>query len=305
MEFWQSIAFTEPDQLVDFARLAEKIGFDGGTTGDHFITPDKIRSPYPYTKDQVPWVRAEDSTPDPLILTAALAQVTQTLRFMVTVFILPMREPISATKSIASAAVLSNNRLVLGVGVGWMREEFEATGHEFERRGRRCDEQLEMMQKLLRGGMVEHSGEFYSFPRVQMCPVPTEPVPVLIGGHSGPAFRRAAQHGGWLAAHYDMKEIPPLVRRFHEALDEAGKTEEPHQIVVPLNDLAIVDQIFELDELGVTAVVNMPLTYRGHPASSLDQKRDSMEQFAEHYMAPFRRDTSRQGTSRTRTSRQA
>lgn len=289
MEFWQAIAFTEPNQLVDFARLAETLGFDGVTTGDHFVTPEKIQSPYPYTKDQVPWVRAEDAAPDPLILTAALAQVTEKLRFMVTVYILPMREPISAAKSIASAAVLSNNRLVLGVGVGWMREEFAATGFAFEHRGRRCDEQLEVMQALLRGGMVEHSGEFFAFPRVQMCPVPTAPVPVLIGGHSEPAFRRAARHGGWLGAHYDVEEIPPLVRRFHETLDEAGKAGEPRQIVVALNDLSSVDQLFELDRIGVTAVINMPLTFRGHPASSLDQKQASMEQFAEHFMAPFRK----------------
>jgi len=288
MEFWQAIAFTEPDQLVDFAQLAEAVGFDGVTTGDHFVTPEKIASPYPYTKDQVPWVRAEDAAPDPLILTAALAQVTEKLRFMVTVYILPMREPISAAKAIASAAVLSNNRLVLGVGVGWMREEFEVTGFDFAQRGRRCDEQLGVVQTLLRGGMVEHSGEFYAFPRVQMCPVPTAPVPVLIGGHSEPAFRRAARHAGWLGAHYDVKQIPPLVRRFREAVDLFGRANEPHQIVVALNDLSSLDQLFLLDEIGVTAVINMPLTFRGHPASSLDQKRASMELFAEHFMLPFR-----------------
>ena len=287
MEFWQAIAYTEPDQLVAFAQCAEEFGFDGVTAGDHFVTPERIRSPYPYTADQVPWVRAEDASPDPLILAAALAQVTERLRFMVTVYILPMREPISAAKSISSAAVLTCDRLVLGVGVGWMREEFEATGHEYERRGRRCDEQLEVLQGLLRGGMFEHHGEFFDFPRLAMCPVPTQPVPILIGGDSDVALRRAARHGGWLGAHYDVAEIPALVKRFDETREQMGVGGEPHQVVVAINDLASVDQLWQLEASGVTAVINMPLTFRGHATSSLDQKRKSMEQFALHYMAPF------------------
>ena len=120
MEFWQAIAHTEMDQLVPFAKLAEEIGYEGVTSGDHFATPEQIASPYPYTVDRKRWENAKTIIPDPLIQCAALAQVTTRLRFMTTCYVLPMREPFAAAKAISTAAAISGNRLVLGVGVGWM-----------------------------------------------------------------------------------------------------------------------------------------------------------------------------------------
>jgi len=281
MEFWQAIAYTEVEQLVGFARLAEECGFTGVTAGDHFVTPARIDSPYPYTGDQKPWVRPDDPSPDPLILAGALAQVTTRLRFMVTVYILPMRHPVVAAKAISTAAVLSDNRLVLGVGVGWMQEEFRTAGQDFHTRGRRCDEALEVVQKLLSGGMVEHHGEFYDFPAVQMCPVPTRPVPILIGGHSEAAFRRAARYDGWQGAHYDVDEIPALVRRFDQVRARAGRLGSPRQVVVAVNELCDADQCKRLEDAGVTGVILMPLVFRGVSASSLETKRRAMEETAE------------------------
>ncbi|MBW2422155.1 MAG: TIGR03619 family F420-dependent LLM class oxidoreductase [Deltaproteobacteria bacterium] len=287
MDFWQAIAYTELDQLTGFARLAEGLGFTGVTAGDHFITPARIDSPYPYTDDQKPWVRPDDPSPDPLILAGALAQVTTRLRFMVTVYILPMRDPIAAAKAISTTAALSNNRLVLGVGIGWMKEEFQAAGHDFHTRGRRCDEALEVVQKLLRGDMVEHHGEFYDFPPIQMCPVPTRPVPILIGGHSEAAFRRAARYDGWQGAHYDVDEIPPLIERFEKARVQAGRSDSPRQVVVAVNELSDTDQCKRLEDAGVTGVIFMPPTFRGVYASSLETKRQAMEETAERLIVPL------------------
>ena len=283
MQFWQAIAFTEPDQLVDFARAAEEIGFAGVATGDHFVTPARIDAEYPYSADGKPWVRPEDSTPEPLMLAAALAQVTQRLRFMVTVYILPMRELFSAAKQISTAGVLTGNRVDLGVGVGWMREEFELTGSDFPTRGRRCDEMLEVIGKLLQGGMVEHRGEFYSFAPCQMSPVPSEPVPIIVGGHTPAAFRRAARHAGWLAAHYDVQDVPPLVEQYRKECARAGRA-DIGRVVVAINDLKERDQVQRLEDAGVSDVINMPLVFRGLSTSSLQAKRDAMETFAQRFM---------------------
>jgi len=288
MEFWQAIAFTEPDQLVDFARCAEALGFDGVATGDHFITPERIESPYPYTESQRPWVLPEAATPDPLMLAAALAQHTERLRFLVSAYVLPMREPLVAAKAISTAAVLSGNRLVLGVGVGWMREEFEAAGQTFENRGRRCDEALELIATLFQGGMVEHSGPHYQLPRSQMTPVPERPVPILIGGHSTAAFRRAAQHDGWIGSHYDLADIRAHLERFEKTRAEFGRQETPRQAIIALNHEVNAEDLHALEEAGVTGVIQMPLLFEGQPTSSFDAKRASMERFAERCIGPLR-----------------
>jgi len=288
MEFWQAIAFTEPEQLVDFARCAESLGFDGVTAGDHFITPDRIDSPYPYTANRQPWVLPEAPTPDPLMLAAVLAQHTERLRFLVSAYVLPMREPLVAAKAISTAAVLSGNRLVLGVGVGWMREEFQAAGQAFENRGSRCDEALEMIHTLFRGGMVEHTGSHYQLPRAQMTPVPERPVPILIGGHSSAAFRRAARHDGWIGSHYDLADIRAHLERFEKARAEFGRSETPRQAVVALNHDVEAEEVQALEAAGITGVIQMPLLFNGQPTSSFQAKREAMERFAERCIRPLR-----------------
>ncbi len=286
MEFWQAIAHTESDQILDVARLAEELGFGAVTVGDHFVTPARIDSPYPYTKDRVPWVDPEDSTPDPMVLAAAIAQVTRSLRFFVTCYVLPMREPFSAAKAVSSAAVLTGNRLILGVG--WMREEFDLVGQDYSTRGRRCDEMLEILAKLLGGGMVEHHGEFYDFPPVQMSPLPDLPVPILIAGHSDAAFRRASRFDGWSAAHYDAAEVPELVARFRRIWNASGRSQDRPLASVPLNHEPSLDDCKRLEDAGVTSLVNMPLTFHGEATSTLERKRAALERFAERVIVPRR-----------------
>jgi probable F420-dependent oxidoreductase len=284
MQFWQAIAHTEVAQLAPFARLAEELGFEGVTSGDHFATPERIESPYPYTADRKRWENAATIIPDPLMQCAALAQLTARLRFMTTCYVLPLREPFAAAKAISTAAVMSGERLVLGVGVGWMKEEFELAQIPFESRGRRCDEMLEVITKLLRGGMVEHHGELFDFPRCEMAPVPNKPLSILIAGHSDAALRRAARWGGWLGSHYDVAELLVWAPVVQSAWRAAGRAGEP-QIVAAVNDLARADQVRQLEDAGVTGVIAMPLTYRGIAASTLEQKRAAMESFANDVMA--------------------
>jgi probable F420-dependent oxidoreductase len=284
LEFWQAIAHTESDQIIEVARIAEQLGFGAVTTGDHFVTPARIDSTYPYTADGRPWVQPQDSFPDPMVLAAAIGQATQRLKFFVTCYVLPMREPLCAAKAISSAAVLCGDRLVLGVGIGWMREEFELVGQDFETRGARCDEQLEILERLLRGGMVEHHGRHYAFPPVQMSPVPSRPLPILIAGHSDAAFRRAARFAGWSAAHYDPQDALPLIERFQKIWRAEGRRDAP-RITLPTDREPTLDECRRLEDAGVTALINMPLTFLGEPTSSLARKREMMERYAERLIA--------------------
>ena len=165
------------------ARACEKAGFEAVAVSDHLIHPEKLVTPYPYTDDGTP--RWEDSTewPDPFVVIAAMAAVTERLRFVTSVLVLPLRNPFQVAKTVATVAMMSNDRIVLGIGAGWMEEEFQAMEQDFRRRGRRMDEMIEVMRKLWEEpGFVEHHGEFFDFPPVGMRPAPRERVPVLCAG---------------------------------------------------------------------------------------------------------------------------
>ena len=131
MEFWQSIAVMQVDHLVEVAKIAEEVGFAGVTVADHLVKPREIRSAYPYTPDGKPFWEADESFPEPWVSIAAIAAETTRLRFLPYVYVLPIRDPFSVAKAVSSAAVLSGDRVILGVGVGWMEEEFQLAGQAF------------------------------------------------------------------------------------------------------------------------------------------------------------------------------
>jgi probable F420-dependent oxidoreductase len=198
MNFWQSVSFTETEQIVDIAKIAESVGFYGVSFAEHLVTPADIGSKYPYTADGNVWWDPAAHWPDVWGMATAVASHTSRIHLTATIYILPLREPFTAAKAISTAAYLSNNRVINGIGVGWMEEEFRLTGQDFHNRGRRTDEMLEVMEKLLSGAMVEHHGEFYDFEPIQMSPAPSARVPVWVGGDSPAALRRAARNDGWI-----------------------------------------------------------------------------------------------------------
>jgi probable F420-dependent oxidoreductase len=289
MEFWQSIAFTETDQLIEIAKIAEEVGFAGLNMAEHLVTPETITSKYPYSPDGSARWDERAHFPEPWALASMLGSHTSRLKFATSVYILPMHDVFTAAKSVSTAAYLTDNRVVLGVGVGWMKEEFLLTGQDFHTRGRRMDEMLEVMTKLFAGGMVEHHGEFFDFPRVQMEPAPTQPVPVLIGGHSEVALRRAARWDGWFAAGpYAVDELTAHLVRLREIRQEAGTADRPYQIIAGLWEWPPLDDAKRLAELGLTGLVKIPWYFEGIPTSSVADKRASMERFAEQYIEPLR-----------------
>ncbi len=281
MKFWQSLSFSEPEQLVEIARICDEVGFEGVLVSDHLFYPEKLASRYPYSPDGRPGFTPQTPWPEPWSVIGAMAAVTTRLRFATMVYILPLRHPLEVAKATGSLAVLAGGRLVLGAGAGWMREEFDALGVDFATRGARMDESIEVLRAVWRGGMVEHHGRFFDFPRVQISPAPPVPIPVWIGGASGPALRRAARAGeGWLGSGNSVAEAGALLARIGELRREAGRERLPFDAVVPLTEAADADALRRLEDRGMTGAVSYPFLYTLGATSSLDQKRRALEGYA-------------------------
>jgi len=285
VQFWQAIARTQVDQLVPIAQLVEKLGFSGVTMSDHIVRLQKIASRYPYSATGE--MAADESTPylDPWVLVGALSRATKTLRFMPYVYIPALRDPFSVAKSISTAAVVSNDRILIGIGVGWMAEEFALVERMFEKRGRRTDELLAVMRKLMTGEMVEHHGEFYDFPPVQMAPAPRLSPPILVGGHSPLALRRAAASEGWLGVNYDLEAVLPILHTLRDLRRASGREELPFDAAIALNTPPEPEELVRLEEAGVTMIVNPPLLCPTGEMSSFSEKRDRLEAYAARYIA--------------------
>jgi probable F420-dependent oxidoreductase len=288
MEFWQAVSFTETEQLIEIARFAEEVGFAGLGLAEHLVTPETITSKYPYTPDGKVWWDPTVHWPEPWAMAAVLATHTARLRFITNIYVLPMHDVFTAAKAVSTAAYLSGNRIILGAAVGWMKDEFLLTGQDFHTRGRRTDEMLGVMQKLFGGGMVEHHGEFIDFPPVQMAPVPTEPVPVYIGGESEAALRRAATWDGWFAGGpYTPEQLLAYVARLGELRRELGRADRDFGIIAGLAVPPDLDLFKRLGDAGVTGITNVPWYYQGTPTSTIEHKRDTLARFAENFIVPL------------------
>jgi len=192
-------------------------------------------------------------------------------------------------KATATAAVLSQNRVALGVGAGWMREEFDALGVDFGTRGRRTDEAIEVLRKLWAGGMVEHHGACFDFERLQISPVPDAPLPIWVGGASDAALRRAAVLGdGWIGAGNTRAELVKILERLRALRHEAGRADRPFETVCALVDPVGPGDLAALEDAGVTSLVSYPTAFALGPRSSLEQKRGVLERYAEHMIARAR-----------------
>lgn len=205
---------TDPQSALETAKVAEEVGFDSVWGGEHVIFPSTIESKYPYTADgKVP---ADENTPipDPLIWLAYVAAAAPTLRLGTCVLILPQRNPLVLAKELATLDHLSGGRVELGIGVGWLKEEFEALGVPWERRGRRNDEYVEALRMIWSGQHVEYHGEFVDFEPLSCTPLPAQgsDIPILVGGDTDVAIRRAARLAdGYFPGETDPTKLAALI----------------------------------------------------------------------------------------------
>jgi probable F420-dependent oxidoreductase len=290
MRFCQSLMYASPDDWIELTRVAEAAGFDQVSLSDHVFYPDKLDSSYPYSATGRPIFPPDTPWPDVWVTTGALAAVTERITFSTHVYVLPVRNPFVVAKAVGTAAYLSRGRVLLGVGAGWMREEFAQLEQAFDRRGARMEEQIAVLRALWRGGMVEHHGEFYDFDRLEMAPAPPAPVPVLIGGHSETALRRAARIGdGWMGVYYGLDDLIAIVERLQGYRREAGTVDRPFEIQASLVDRPPTPEVCaRLEEVGVTTLITSAWMMEGRQFASLDENVAALERFGERYIAPLR-----------------
>ena len=288
MKFWQMLTWMEPEQILEVARFAEEVGFEGVMLGDHGVFPLEVKATYPYSADGKPPMAADAWYPDCWATIGAISAVTRRIRFAVAVYVLPLRNVFEVARATGTLAILSNNRFILGVGIGWMKDEFDIYGVDFHTRGRRFDEQLDVLRKLWGGGMVEHHGALIDFPPLQISPAPQRTVPIFTGGASPVALKRAAvKADGWIGAGNTPAEVPGLLAEFRRLRREAGREQLPFETVIGLSTPPDLATFQRLDEAGMSGGVSYPFTFTAGERSTLDDKKRVMEDFARRFIRPL------------------
>lgn len=291
MEFWQHVAFLETDQLVEVARKAEEVGVTGVVTADHQVFPRRLVSKYPYTPDGAPMWSPETPWPDSWCLISAMAAATTTLRFTNAVYIAPARNLFTVAKLVSTAAVISNGRVALGVGAGWMKEEFDLNGIDFHTRGRRLDEMIDALRVLWTPGWQEFHGRFYDFDELMLSPSPPAPVPMFAGGISDAAIHRAVTLcDGWLGeGARDLDEVLQRIQRVQDERADSPRANEPFTILTAVGSTLTPGLARRLEDAGVTGLVCAPWmtaeVIKGNFRSSVDVKLRAIEQFAQDVIA--------------------
>lgn len=257
-----------------FAQVAEELGFESVWVVEHAVMCVEYASVYPYDPSGRSPFAAEVTQPDPLIWLAWVASATQRIRLATGVMVLPQRNPVILAKTLASLDRLSGGRMMLGMGVGWVREEAEAVGTSFENRGARANEAIEVMRTLWRESEADFDGDFTKFRGVVSKPKPVQEggVPIIVGGHSHAAARRAGRQGdGFYPLGVDLEGMATLRGVMEKAAKEAGR--DP-AIEITMGGTADAEQAVRLQDAGVGRAVIFPTT------GDLDALRTQLEPFA-------------------------
>jgi probable F420-dependent oxidoreductase len=231
------------------------------------IWPSRIDSRYPYTADGVMPGEVDTPVPDPLIWLAYVAAAAPTLKLGTCVMVLPQRNPVILAKELATLDRLSGGRVQLGIGVGWMKEEFNALGVDWERRGARTDEYVEAMQALWAGPEAEFHGQFASFSAVTCSPRPVGgTIPIVTGGDSPIAIRRAARLAdGYFPGSGDPDKLRTLIADLGDAAMKVGRSPEDIEVnaLLPTDDSDPVSNIGKFEEIGVSRVMVPAFWFQG------------------------------------------
>ncbi len=264
----------QPDQMVGLAQLAESSGFESVWTFEHVIVPVDYQSKYPYNESGKMGGPPETVFIDPMLALTAIAASTKTLRLGTGVNILSQVNPLYMAKQAASLDYLSGGRFMLGVGIGWLREEFEALGVPFERRGARFDDYVVAMKKVWSGDVVEHQSDFLNWSGFKSYPLPEQKphLPVVIGGATGKIYQRIARHGdGWFAPLGDPKDLGPALAQLKAACDEEDRDFSEIEISCMWPGIGGKDFIGALEEVGVSRVVTPTFAFGENPVEGIQK----------------------------------
>jgi probable F420-dependent oxidoreductase len=273
----------DPGMYLPLAQAADEAGYHGMVVPDSLAYPEVSDSTYPFSPDHTREFLEDKPFIEPFSLIPAMGVVTNRIRFITFVLKLPMRHPLLVAKQATSVAVLTGNRLSLGVGVSPWPDDYELCDIPWEGRGRRMDEAIAVVQGLSAGGYFEYHGEVFDVPSVKLSPVPSEPIPILVGGHAPAALRRAARADGWLHGGGDPADLPGLLAKLREIREAEGTADKPFEIHVISLDAYSVDGIRRLEEQGVTdVIVGFRWPYAvGPDTETLQEKLDNLRRYAD------------------------
>lgn len=287
MEFQIAESMCDIDHYLPLAQAADKAGFGVFALGDSVLYPEVARDKYPYT----PTGNREflEGAPflDPFQLFAAMSVVTTNIKFAFGVLKLPIRDPVLTAKQVASLAVMSNERLIFGIGLSPWIEDFQACGQDWDSRGKRMDEMIQIIQGLMSGEYFEWKSEFYDIPKVKLCPTPQAMPPIIIGGHSKPAYRRAGQYGnGVNFVSLTEDELVDRLAIVNDYRKKYGREKEDFKVFAGMPTFG-VDDMKRLEEKGVT---HLGVGYRNPyepDTMQLQDKIDWVKRFGDEVIAKY------------------
>jgi probable F420-dependent oxidoreductase len=278
MKFSLNLSAEPVAEISSQAMAAEQAGFSAISIPDSICYPKEADSKYPYNADGSRNFLEDQPFIDPFIQATHIAAVTQSIRIITCVYKLPVRQPVVVAKMLSSLAAISNNRFDFGVGISPWQEDFAATGVPWEKRGKRLDECIAILRGLLTGEYFSFDGELYSIPDIKLCPVPSKPVPILLGGHADVALRRAALIGdGWIAASGKVEELAVMVNRLRELRKEYQRDQLPFQFHAMGAEAFTPEGVEKLEAIGIEQV------YLGfHDIYSGKEDERTLQQKIEH-----------------------
>jgi probable F420-dependent oxidoreductase len=200
VKFGVALFGVSPRFYATVARSAEEYGFESIWMPEHLVLPAHITPTYPYSESGSPPISADTPLYDPWVVLGYVAQATDTIRLATNVYVLPLRHPIAVARSVVTVDRLSNGRVTLGIGVGWLEDEFVAMGQSFRHRGKRADEMIPLLRRLWSDDVIEEHGAHFDFGPVKFQPKPRQQtIPIEVGGTTPAALRRAGRLGdGWI-----------------------------------------------------------------------------------------------------------
>lgn len=267
--------FAEPAFFKELVLGAEAHGFESIWSVEHVVMPDGYKSPYPYTSSGKLSGGTDVALPDPLMHLAFAASITSRIKFGTAVMILPQRNPLYVAKEVASLDRLSGGRMMLGIGSGWLAEEFAALGLDWHKRGAMTDESIQSLRALWRENPSSFHGKHFNFGPVRSLPKPVQKggVPILVGGHSPAAVRRAARFGdgffpavgelgfsnkgtSWEIDDAAMGRLRDLLKSLKVECEKIGRN--PNELEISVIGPAKPDVLKTLRDLGVSRVAVAP-----------------------------------------------
>jgi probable F420-dependent oxidoreductase len=273
-----NIGVANAEQMVRMSQVAESVGVESVWTFEHVIVPLDYKSKYPYSPNGKMGAAPETNFIDPLIALAVVAAQTKKIRLGTGVNILSQTNPLLMAKQVASLDFVSNGRFMLGVGIGWLQEEFVAVGTPFEKRGARFDDYVVAMKKVWSGDVVEHDSEFLNWHGFKSYPIPVQRphVPVIIGGAKGKIYERIATVGdGWFAPAGDPAELSKSLGDLKTVCKRLGRNYSEIEITAMWQPQTGLDTIRKLRDIGVARVVTFAMA-AGDPTDAIKRLGDEV-----------------------------